>query len=264
MNRRAFARWGVPLAVLAAAAAAHAQSAPPEAAAQGETSRQSYANPSAAIAAEMEFARMAQEKGQWTAFRAMAAEDAAMFAPGAGQGMVLARDWLKNRANPASGLRWEPHQVWSSCDGSLMVTHGAWRKGQSQGWFTTVWRRERDGRYRWTFDHGDSAAAPIAAPDMIVSRIADCPPRRVGARPAAPDTRRGRPGKPAKPPAAPKVVIPFDPMAREGRSNDGTLTWRVSIDRAGTRDFVVRLKSEGEMREIVSEHVAAGAAQGGS
>ena len=77
--------------------------------------RNSYADPSAVIAAELAFARLAQEKGQWTAFAATAANDAVMFQPQ----MVLAQQWLKGRANPPVAVKWQPHQVWSSCDGSL-------------------------------------------------------------------------------------------------------------------------------------------------
>ncbi|HMO67083.1 MAG TPA: hypothetical protein PKE25_00180, partial [Novosphingobium sp.] len=69
------------LAVLASLAALPAQ-------AQNRT-RTPPANPSAVIAAEIAFARMAQEKGQWTAFRTHAAKDGVMFVPQ----MVLAQDW---------------------------------------------------------------------------------------------------------------------------------------------------------------------------
>src|SRR3546814_4565755 len=46
------------------------------------------ANPSAFIAAELAFARLARDKWQWTAFRETAADDAVMFMPQ----RVLARD----------------------------------------------------------------------------------------------------------------------------------------------------------------------------
>ena len=46
------------------------------------------ANPSAVVAAELRFARLAQEKGQWTAFRETAAEDAAKKAMDCGMGTV--------------------------------------------------------------------------------------------------------------------------------------------------------------------------------
>ena len=64
------------------------------------------------------FARAAQEKGQWTAFREYAADDALMFVPQP----VAAKDWLKKQANPAQAVTWQPYAVWSSCDGSLAVT----------------------------------------------------------------------------------------------------------------------------------------------
>ena len=49
-------------------------------------------NPSAFIAAEIGFARLAQDKGQWTAFRETSAPEAVMFVPQ----RVKARDWLKS------------------------------------------------------------------------------------------------------------------------------------------------------------------------
>jgi hypothetical protein len=209
-----------------------------------------YANPSAAIAAELEFARLARDKGQWTAFRAMAAPDAVMFAPA----MVLAQPWLKDRANPPVPLAWQPHRVWSSCDGSLMVTTGAWQRADKHGWFTTVWQRQPDGAYKWVFDHGDATDAPIADPDMIAAKVADCP-ERAKRQPAAgaPPGRRSGEHKRSKPPA-----VPFDPAARQGRSEDGTLTWQVSADATGTHDFSARLLVDGQMQEFRKEHVAGG------
>jgi len=211
--------------------------------------RGSYANPTAAIAAEIAFAQLAIEKGQWTAFRETAAPDAVMFAPA----MVLAQAWLKGRANPLVSLRWQPHQVWSSCDGSLMVTTGAWQKGEGAGWFTTVWQRQQGGGYRWVFDHGDGLEQPLAEPDMIAAKIADCPERRSASSGGPPPGARDRrPQRPAKTPP-----VPFDPAARQGRSDDGTLTWHVTSDAAGTHDFTANMRTEGEMREFRKEHVAA-------
>src|SRR6476659_1146456 len=63
------------------------------------------ANPSAAIAAELAFAQLAQDKGQWTAFRETATADAVMFVPQS----VQAQAFLKNRANPAVAVKWQPH-----------------------------------------------------------------------------------------------------------------------------------------------------------
>ena len=81
------------------------------------------ANPSKVVAAELELARAAQEDGQWSAFRDFSAGDAVLFVPEP----VAARDWLQGRADPAAALQWQPHHIWSSCDGSLAVTRGAWQ-----------------------------------------------------------------------------------------------------------------------------------------
>jgi hypothetical protein len=209
-----------------------------------------YANPSAAIAAELAFARLVQEKGQWTAFRATAADDAVMFTPSS---MVLAQSWLKDRANPPVAMARQPHQVWASCDGSTMITHGAWQSGDAHGWFTTVWQRREKGGYQWVFDHRDDTPEPVAAPDMIAARIAECPERRRTETTALPAKANAKPRKPETPPP-----VPFDPARRDGRSRDGTLTWRVTAEPGGTHAFTAQLRNEGAMEEFRNERVAGG------
>ena len=196
-----------------------------------------YANPSAAIAAELALARLAQEKGQWSAFRQTAADDAVLFTPA----MVLAQPWLKDRPDSAAPLAWRPHRVWSSCDGSLMVTTGGWQGDGKHGWFTTVWRRQEKGGLKWLLERRGETAEALAEPEMISARVADCPARPerpAGARP----TGRDRHDKASS--------APFDPAHREGRSEDGTLTWRVNLDEAGTPAFSARFLVDGEIQEI--------------
>ena len=130
------------------------------------------ANPSRVVAVELAFARAAQEDGQWTAFRDYADDEGVMFVPEP----VVARDWLDKRADPAQAVRWQPHQVWSSCDGSLAVTRGAWQRADgTNGYFTTVWKRQRNGEYRWTLDQGDALDTPLDAPEFIRTDVAECP-----------------------------------------------------------------------------------------
>ncbi|MGN6692381.1 MAG: hypothetical protein ACTHJU_15705, partial [Sphingopyxis sp.] len=69
-----------------------------------ERNRPLAANPSGFIAAEIAFARLAQDKGQWTAFRETAAPDAVMFVPQ----RVRAQDWLKSKKDPAEAVKWQP------------------------------------------------------------------------------------------------------------------------------------------------------------
>ena len=143
------------------------------------------ANPSAVIAAEIAFNRLAQEKGQWTAFRETAAREAVMFMPQP----VLAQDWLKGRAEPARAVVWQPHKVFMSCDGKTGVTTGAsqWPDG-SHGYFTTLWQWQDkgklppgapasymgEGEWKWAADHGDMLTVPRPAPEFIETRVASC------------------------------------------------------------------------------------------
>lgn len=192
------------------------------------------ANPSALIAAEMAFNRLAQAKGQWTAFRQTADDEAVMFVPEP----VMARDWLKGRADPPASVQWQPHQVWMSCDGTLGVTKGAWQRPDgSVGYFTTVWRRQKNGDYKWVMDQGDALATPLEAPEMLSALVAECPPRRPEAQVRPERRSAGTEGG--------------------GVSDDGTLSWsyRVAPDRS--RNIAVSLRKAGTMAEVLSLSVAA-------
>ncbi len=197
-----------------------------------------YANPSAAIAAEIAFAQLAKDKGQWAAFRATATRDAVMFVPQ----MVYTQDYLKNLAEPAQLTTWQPHQVWSSCDGSIAVTRGAWQRGDATGYFTTVWQRQNDGKYQWVMDQGDSLAMPLDAPEMIVAKVADCP--------------KGKPMRPLKREKI-KQLPPLDPAHRSGQSDDGTLTYEVAVEGDGARQFTVNLMQGGQLSPVQMVQVAA-------
>lgn len=134
------------------------------------------ANPSAVIAAEIAFNRLAQEKGQWTAFRNTSAKEAIMFLPQPS----LAQEWLKGKADPPVSVKWQPHKAFMSCDGKSGVTTGAaqWPDGRN-GYFTTVWqlmqRSPNDsGEWQWVVDHGDFIDTPRVAPEFIETRVASC------------------------------------------------------------------------------------------
>ena len=240
-------RLGLLLALAAlAGTAAGAEARADERAAPAGRGRNSYADPSAVIAAELAFARAAQEKGQWSAFAATAASDAVMFVPQ----MVFAPAWLKGRANPAVAIKWQPHQIWSSCDGSLMVSHGAWQGPRKTGYFTTLWQRQRNGGYKWIVGSSDSLAQPLAAPDMIAGQIADCPARtRRPARGGGGDTGGAR------------HPLPLDPSHRSGQSDDGSMRWTVSVNPSGARNLSVDWKKDGADKPVLIEEVSAPSSQ---
>jgi hypothetical protein len=227
----------VALVLLVLASAAHAED-------KRGPSRNSYANPSAVIAAELAFAQAAQDKGQWTAFAEAAAPDAVMFTPQ----MVYAQAWLKGRANPAVAVKWQPHEIWSSCDGSLMVSHGAWQRPKSVGYFTTLWQRQKDGKYKWILDSGDALKEAEPAPEMIAGHVADCPER--GPRPSTTPLAKVAKG-------SAKALPPLDPKHRAGKSDDGSLTWEVSVAPSGARNLSIEWKKDGAVSPVLIEEVAA-------
>jgi hypothetical protein len=197
----------------------------------GEARRQRLrptANPSAVVAAELAFARMAQEKGQWAAFRQFAADDALMFTPQPTQ----AKAWLKGRAEPPVAVKWQPYEVWMSCDGSLAVTKGAWQRPNGVGYFTTVWQRQKNGDYKWVLDQGDALKEPLPEPEMIAGLVADC------SKPSPPDI----------PAAAGRTV---------GWSNDGTLQWIVEVKPDNSRSFKVHRWTGSGYEEALRSDVAA-------
>ncbi len=188
------------------------------------------ANPSGFIAAELAFARLARDKGQWTAFRETAADDAVMFVPQ----RVLARDWLKGKPDPAQAVSWQSHAVYVSCDGNSGATTGAWQKGPEFGYFTTIWRRDpRKGEMRWVLDHGADLAVPREAPDFIESKQAVC-----GSRPEATATAANE-----------GAVV--------GLSGDRTLSWASIVGPDGSRRITVRMWDGSAMTPVIDDRVPA-------
>lgn len=188
------------------------------------------ANPSALIAAEIAFNRMAQEQGQWTTFREYAAPDAVMFVPQT----VNAADWLKGRADPPASVEWQPHEAWISCDGSLGAARGAWQQPDgSTGYFTTVWQRQKDGDYKWVMDQGDALTNPLKAPDMLSATVADC----------------------TKPPAPRPTPQWIDGDIRGGAANDQTLAWMTRVRPDNSRSVSVEYWDGSRWQNVIQSQV---------
>lgn len=211
-------------------------------------------NPSALIAAEIAFARLAREKGQWTAFDATAADTAEMFLPQ----RTLARPWLKKRANPAQPLQWQPHAAWVSCDGSAGVTYGAFQS-TGTGWFSTVWQRQKNGDYKWILDQGGDLAAPLTAPDWIEGKVADCPARSHQDDDATPPQPVHKPDRNAPPPVRPlagpipALAAPAGSDSKDGQSNDGSLAWRSTVLPGGSHVWTVWMWKDGAMAQVLTK-----------
>lgn len=186
----------------------------------------------------MAFKRLAQGKGQWTAFRETAAKDAVMFEPQ----KVLARDWLKGRVDPPKALNWRPYKAFVSCDGALGVTTGAVvRADGSAGYYTTIWRLDKKGRWEWIADHGDTLAEPLPEPDMIEGHVAKCRrgPRLAGVEAGPPQGARPPVDKNAPPPA------------------DESLLWTADVQPDGSRTLTVRMWDGSAYRDVITDKVGA-------
>jgi hypothetical protein len=179
-----------------------------------------------AIDAELAFAEDAQRIGQWTAFRKYADRDAVMFAPQA----VWVRDFLANRKDPPKSVRWAPTHSFVSCDGRTAVNTGPWYSpnGKLQGYFTTVWQRQKVG-WRWEYDGGG------------VYRAGTNPPANIRPQVLRASCRTKAPGSPVipPPPLTEKQARTTPEDNGRGESADKTLGWDWKVEKSGARHFRV-------------------------
>lgn len=198
----------------------------------------SVANPSEVVKAELAFARLAREEGQWTAFRETATDDAVMFVPN----LSNAQEWLKGKADPNEAVDWQPHKVIMSCDGGLAVSTGAWQAANgSTGKFYTIWEKQnaedrrargKETEWKWVFDHGFAVDKPLEEPDFVETEVASCE---------------------VQPEPAPQIFsLAID--ERFGVSRDRSLNWtawQVKEDRS--RHFVVNIWDGAKYTSVITD-----------
>lgn len=245
----------IPLAFLALSAPALAQPVPDA----GQRPQRAYANPSALIAADIAFARLAREKGQWTAFRETADDAAEMF-----EGKrVLAKAALKDRADPPAPVRWAPQSAWISCDGTAGLTFGAWQGAAGgTGEYVTVWQRQFKGKtdWKWVLDDGQDLSQPLRAVDWAEGKVADCPARKRPDEGTAPQPGSKRERKevsklpPLRPLAGPipSASAPAGSDSKDSQSRDGTFAWRSVVMPDGSRRFTAWIWKDGQMQEAIT------------
>lgn len=118
----------------------------------------------ALVANERAFAKKAVDTNHRDAFLAYIAEDGVIFSPDPQPG----KETLQKRPVPQSVLNWWPTYADISRSGDLGWTTGPWEmKGpgkaeKAYGYFSTVWRRQDDGTWRFVADMG--APMPTAPP----------------------------------------------------------------------------------------------------
>jgi hypothetical protein len=195
-----------------------------------------------AVDAERAFAAHARKVGQWTAFRDYAEPTAVMFDPQA----VWAQEFLKGRKDPPRSVEWWPARSFTSCDRNLAVNTGPWRNGTRNGYFTTVWTRQKNGGWKWSVDGGDTLEKPIARPFRPAVRRASCAGLN-RLRQAYREETQSTARMAGKPPAD----------AGQGRSSDGTLTWSWTVAKDGARHFQAKQWNGRDYRVVLDQHVAA-------
>jgi ketosteroid isomerase-like protein len=121
------------------------------------------------LEADRAFAAMAREQGPAVAFGHWAAEDAILFREGGGP--ITGRESIRARFEGGSGLLlWEPYQARAGSGGDLGYTLGRWSwytdtelgaAPDETGFYVTIWQRQPDGDWRFSFDSGVTAPADV-------------------------------------------------------------------------------------------------------
>lgn len=206
------------------------------------------AQPSLVVAREIAFARAARENGQWTAFRAFAADDAVIHGR---NGPVSAKPLLATLSDPEKPVQWSPRTVMMSCDGKMAVSAGRFRDPEGLvGNFVTVWERDGfEGDYEWSYDvaglddpqpapvEQEEGAIVVTAYDAVQGLVADCPPAGTTID-------------------APTPLVWEGALASgESRSPDGTLVWQWGQFDNGLKRVQARFWKDGAWQKIVDRRL---------
>lgn len=190
------------------------------------------ASPTTPIEAERAFAADAKAIGQWTAFRKWSTDDAVMFVPQP----TNAHDFLKDRKDPPQAIDWWPTASYISCDGSLAVNTGGWKRPDGKvGYFSTVWKRQSDGSWKWIVDGGDDLTDARERPATPIVHRASC---------------RGKP---------PVIGNPttLGNASGFGVSSDRTLGWGWIVAADGKRGFFAGLWDGKRINTVLKDKIAA-------
>jgi len=153
-----------------------------------------------------------------------------------------AQAFLKDRKDPPVAVFWWPRRSYASCDGTVAVNTGPWVRewGKAVGYFTTVWKRQPDGGWKWVYDAGDELKAARPEGGDVKPVAASCGGTRTAPR------GYGVPGT---------FVGPV--KYGSGISNDQTLAWTWAVDSRGARQFVVQQWTGKDWTIVVHDRSAA-------
>jgi ketosteroid isomerase-like protein len=124
----------------------------------------------AVVETERAFSKASEEKGTRESFMAFIADDGILFRPTA----VKGKQWMLEHPVPSSPKRglltWQPIVAGVSAAGDMGYTTGPWEfkqdindeKAVAFGNFMTVWKKQRDGSWKFAVDLGISNPQPLA------------------------------------------------------------------------------------------------------
>lgn len=117
------------------------------------------------LAADRAFAAMAKAQGARAAFTAFADADAVLFR--AGVGPIKGREAIGRvfEDPPVATPEWDPEAADVAASGDLAYTWGwyVWTpvaggpaagKPPATGYYVSIWKKQRDGRWKWVVDLG--------------------------------------------------------------------------------------------------------------
>jgi hypothetical protein len=110
--------------------------------------------------------------------------------------------------------------------------------GKQVGYFTTVWKRQSDGSWKWLLDHGDALKTARAEGGDIRAEKATCPDARLPL------------------PPRPQREVPQGVKYGGGSSRDGSLAWDWTVLPDGSRRFWASLWDGRHYKVIIDDKVA--------
>ena len=119
------------------------------------------------IAAEKGFDAETHIHGYTKGFFDWSAPDAIAFHPQALRIHEALGDKLKadpKEEDAPSKLRWAPYRVEVASSNDMAFDLGTWTVDKDAGWFFTVWKKQKGGKWLWTLDTGAGNADPDHLP----------------------------------------------------------------------------------------------------
>lgn len=125
------------------------------------------------VESERAFAAMSVREGMKSAFLAFLADDGIIFRPGPVNGKAL---WEKKKESTAR-LEWRPTVAYVSASGELGYTSGPWiftpaadlDQPPAHGYFVSIWKKQKDGKWKLAVDLGSSNEAPQEIDSIVVA-----------------------------------------------------------------------------------------------